>query len=98
MMLEITKATTVKVNRIKSLDMIIFAVFTIYEYEYQLQPFDAFLLPSLLFIKGNFKNEQCVCKMLMTWCQDMLSDYSIMCTRVKRWKQTYTNVCGKLMQ
>lgn len=77
MMLKITKATTVKVNRIKSLDMIIFAVFTIYEYEYQLQPFDAFLLPSLLFIKGNFKNEQCVCKMLMTCCQDMLSDYSI---------------------
>lgn len=77
MMLKITKTTTVKVKRIKSLDMIVFAVFTVYEYEYQLQPFDTFLLPSLLFIKGNFKNEQCICKMLKTWCQDMLSDYSI---------------------
>lgn len=47
--------TAVRVKRIKSLDMIDFAVFTFYEYKYQLQLLDLFLLPSLL-IKGSFRD------------------------------------------
>lgn len=65
--------TTLKVDRIIHLDVMIFAACTICEHKYQVQLFDPFLLPSLLIIKGNFKNMKSVCvKMLKTWYQDVL--------------------------
>lgn len=76
MILKITQrriTTTLKVNRITSLDVMIFAACTLCEHNYQLQLFDPFLLPSLLIIKGNFKNMKNVgVKMLKTCYQYVL--------------------------
>lgn len=64
--------TTLKVNRIKSLDVMIFAARTICGHEYQLQLPDPFSLPSLLIIKGNFKNmKNIMCKN----AQDLISGH-----------------------
>lgn len=53
--------TTLKVNRITSLDVLIFSACAVCGHKYQLQLFDPFSLPSLLIIKGNFKNMKNVC-------------------------------------
>lgn len=66
---------SVKVNRIKSLGMTVFEVFTIYKYKDLLQLIDPFLPLSLQLIKENFKimaSVEC-----LKQSQDMVMAYSI---------------------
>lgn len=66
---------SVKVNRIKSLGMTVFEVFTIYKYKDLLQLIDPFLPLSLQLIKESFKimaSVEC-----LKQSQDMIMAYSI---------------------
>lgn len=66
---------SVKVNRIKSLGMTVFEVFTIYKYKDLLQLIDPFLPLSLQLIKESFKimaSVEC-----LKQSQDMVMAYSI---------------------